>query len=296
MPKVPLPDMLADAEKFGYAIGYFEAWDLYSLEAVVSAAEAEKSPVIIGIGGLSANHEWLTSTGIDIYGSVCSLLAQRSRVPTALLFNEAEDLTEASRGLGAGFNAVMMHTQGWGWDRLIADTCVLVEAAHKHEIAVEGEVGALAEMSIDGEIDTTIGAMTEVAQAVQFVDETKVDCLAIAVGNVHFVTSDYVPTIDVRRIEEIRDAVEVPLVLHGGSGTPADQMRLAIDAGISKVNVGTRLKHAFGQGLRDGLNSSQDPNLLFGSRLPDDVNSRAAAELNKEVRRLMRVFGSEGRA
>ena len=74
MPKVPLPDMLADAEKSGYAIGYFEAWDLYSLEAVVSAAEAENSPVIIGIGGLSANHEWLTSAGIDIYGDRASRL------------------------------------------------------------------------------------------------------------------------------------------------------------------------------------------------------------------------------
>jgi len=296
MPQVPLPDLLADAGRGGYAVGYFESWDLYSLEAVLAAAEAEEAPVIIGIGGLSANHEWLRATGIDIYGSVCSALARRSRVPTAILFNEAEDFSEAAGALGAGYNSVMMHTQGWDWARLITDTRALVDAAHAVNIAVEGEVGALAEMSIDGDIDVSIGAMTEVDEAIDFVTQTGVDCLAVAVGNVHFVTSDYVPKIDVHRIADIGDSVNVPLVLHGGSGTPPDQMQAAIAAGITKVNVGTRLKHAFGEGLRQGMSGGADPNVLFGSRLPDDVNSRAAVALITEVRRLIRVFGSDGKA
>lgn len=296
MPVVSLPDLLADASKDRYAVGYFESWDEYTLEGVLRAAEAERSPVIIGIGGLSANHEWLSSVGVDVYGQVCATLARRSAVPTAILFNEAESFVEAAAALGAGYNCVMMHTQGWSRERLIADTAALTAAAHGLGIAVEGEVGALAEMSIDGQIDTSIGAMTEVSEAVDFVKQTSVDCLAVAVGNVHFVTSDYVPEIRVDRIREIGEAVDVPLVLHGGSGTPADQMQAAISAGITKINVGTRLKHVFGSALRDAVKDGEDPNLLFGSRRPEDVNTRAAVALTGEVRRLMQVFGSSGKA
>lgn len=296
MPVVSLPELLADAGRARYAVGYFESWDVYSLEAVLAAAEAERSPVIIGIGGLSANHEWLGSVGVELYGAVCTALARRSTVPTAILFNEAESFTEAAGALGAGYNSVMMHTQGWDWDRLVADTTALTAASHALDIAVEGEVGALAEMTIDGEIDTSIGAMTEVSQAVDFVKQTGVDCLAVAVGNVHFVTSDYVPEIRVDRIREIGDAVDVPLVLHGGSGTPPDQMQAAIAAGITKINVGTRLKHVFGSALKDALGDGQDPNLIHGSRLPEDINSRAAGALTTEVRRLIQVFGSDGKA
>lgn len=296
MPVVALPELLADAEKSRYAVGYFESWDIYSLEAVLAAAEQDRSPVIIGIGGLSANHEWLSSVGVELYGAACAALARRSSVPTGILFNEAESFPEAAAALGAGYNSVMLHTQGWSWERLIADTKALVAAAHGLGITVEGEVGALAEMSIDGQIDTSIGAMTEVAQAVDFVKATDVDFLAVAVGNVHFVTSDYVPEIRVDRISEIRDAVDVPLVLHGGSGTPADQMQAAIAAGITKINVGTRLKHVFGTELRRVIGEGADPNLIYGSRLPGDVNTRAAQALTAEVRRLMQVFGSSGKA
>ncbi len=299
MSLVPLPDLLADAARARYAVGYFESWDVYSLEATIAAAEAERSPVIIGIGGLSANHEWLSGRGVELYGAVCAALARRSDVPTAVLFNEAESFPEAAAALGAGYNAVMMHTQGWPWDRLIADTAALVAASHGLGVAVEGEVGALAEMTIDGQIDESIGAMTDPSEAEKFVAATGVDCLAVAVGNVHFVTSDFVPRIDVARIHEIGETVEVPLVLHGGSGTPADQMREAIAAGITKVNVGTRLKHVFGGAVHRAVIAAGevgDPNLLFGSRLADDVNTVAGVALTQEIRRLMEVFGSSGRA
>lgn len=296
MPIVSLPQLLEDARAGRYAVGYFESWDVYSLEATVAAAEAEQSPVIIGIGGLSTNHDWLRNRGIGIYGPVCRALAAATSVPTAVLFNEADSFAEAAGALGAGYNAVMMHTQGWSWDRLVRDTAALSHAAHVLGVAVEGEVGALSEMTLDGSIDTSIGAMTEVDDAVRFVEETGVDALAVAVGNVHFVTSDYVPTIDVDRIRAIGAAVEVPLVLHGGSGTPADQMRAAVEAGITKVNVGTRLKHVFKTALAGTPIGTGDPNLLIGSRERDDVHSVASEALTTEIRRLMQVFGSSGAA
>ena len=296
MPIIPLSSMLEDARANHYAVGYFESWDVYSLEATVAAAEAEQSPVIIGIGGLSTNHDWLRKRGIGIYGPVCRALASSARVPTAILFNEADSFAEAAATLGAGYNAVMMHTQGWPWEQLVQDTAALTYAAHALGIAVEGEVGALSEMTADGSIDTSIGAMTEVDDAVRFVEQTGVDALAVAVGNVHFVTSDYVPTIDIDRIRAIGAAVKTPLVLHGGSGTPADQMRAAVEAGITKVNVGTRLKHVFKSALAETPIAIGDPNRLIGSREHDDAHSIAAEALTTEIRRLMQVFGSSGAA
>lgn len=293
---VPMPDLLEDARKGRYAVGYFEAWDVYSLEAVVAAAEAERSPVIIGVGGLSADHRWLQDGGIEIYGRVCEILARRSSMPIATLWNEAESYVEAAAGLRAGFNAVMIHTHGWAADRVIAETRALVAAAHGVGVAVEGEVGQLAEMR-EGEVDESLGEVTTPEEAEAFVAQTGVDCLSVAVGNVHFVTAGYTPSIRVDRIREVRDAVDVPLVLHGGSGTPPDQIRAAVEAGIAKINVGTRLKGVFGDAVREALGGDEDdPNLLWGSRLQQDVLRRGARSLTEDVRGLMQLFGSSGQA
>ncbi|MDQ0864564.1 class II fructose-bisphosphate aldolase [Arthrobacter globiformis] len=296
MSLVSLPELLDHAGKNRYAVGYFESWDIYSLEATIAAAEASQSPVIIGIGGLSSNHEWLQSGGIELYGAASRALADRAKVPVATLFNEADSFAEAAGGLGAGFNSVMMHTQGWDQNKLIADTAALVAAAHAVNVAVEGEIGALAEIK-DGVLDAAGASYTTPEAAELFVRETNVDCLAVAVGNVHFVTGGHVPTVQVDLIKEIGNTVDVPLVLHGGSGTPDDQTRQAVEAGITKVNVGTKLKHVFGQALLAELGRPvEDPNLVFGSRFEGDANSRAGVALRKEIQRLMDVFGSTGQA
>lgn len=296
MSLVSLPELLEHAGKNRYAVGYFESWDLYSLEATLAAAEAKRSPVIIGIGGLSANHEWLQSGGIELYGNICRSLAARATVPVATLFNEADSFAEAAGGLGAGFNSVMMHTQGWDQDKLIADTAALVAAAHTVNVAVEGEIGALAEIK-DGVLDSAGASYTSPEAAELFVRETGVDCLAVAVGNVHFVTGGHTPTVQVDLIKQIGDAVNVPLVLHGGSGTPDDQTRVAIQAGITKVNLGTKLKFVFGQALAAEFGEAiVDPNMAYGSRFEGDLNSRAARALKKEIERYMDVFGSTDKA
>ena len=294
MPLAPLPELLAHAAKNKYAVGYFESWDVYSLQATIAAAEASGSPVIIGIGGLSCSHEWLQSGGIELYGNICAALAARSSVPISTLFNEADSFSEAVGGLGAGFNSVMMHTQGWDQAKLLADTAALVAASHSVNVAVEGEIGALAEIK-DGVLDAAGASYTSPEAAELFVREAGVDCLAVAVGNVHFVTGGHIPTVQVDLIKEIGEAVDVPLVLHGGSGTPDDQTRSAVAAGITKINVGTRLKFVYGNALIAELkNGAEDPNLAFGSRFEGDVNTRAGVALTREIQRLMDVFGSTG--
>lgn len=293
---VPLPEMLSEARRDGYAVGYFESWDVYSLEAVVAAAEAERSPVIVGIGGLTANHEWLRDTGIALYGAAAQTLGQRADVPTAVIYNEADSLDEARLALGTGYNVVMMVGQGLSFDRLVDDTAALTLEAHRAGVAVEGEFDELGEMR-DGEVHEEGVRLTGIDRSVEFVGRTNVDCLAVSVGSVHFVTGDYTPTLSVDRIRELANAVDVPLVLHGGSGVPPDQLRAAVEAGIAKVNVATRLKQVFGTALRAALaTEGADPNLAFGSRLSGDVMSAGAEALTGEVRRYMQLLGSSGKA
>ncbi|WP_249019130.1 class II fructose-bisphosphate aldolase [Conexibacter sp. S30A1] len=291
-----LSDLLTDAREHRYAVGYFEAWDVYSLEAVVAAAEAEQSPVIIGIGGLTANHAWLREQGIAVYGAVAAMLAERAKTPTAVMYNEADSLDEARSALGCGFNTVMMVGQGMTMERLIETTAALVAEAHAARVAVEGEFDELGEMR-DGVLHDEEARLTDVDAAVEFVRRTNVDCLAVSVGSVHFVTGGYTPTLHTSRIRELADALTVPLVLHGGSGVPPEQLQAAVQAGISKVNVGTRLKQVFGEGLALGLQrASADPNLTYGSRLPGDAMTAAALALTQEIRRYMQTLGSSGKA
>jgi ketose-bisphosphate aldolase len=296
MTVVALPELLHDARRGGYAVGYFESWDVYSLEAVVAAAEAERSPVIIGIGGLTTSHEWLRRQGIALYGAAANLLARATAMPTAVIYNEADSLDEARAALGIGFNTVMMVSQGLSWERLVEDTATLTTEAHNAEMAVEGEFDELGEMR-DGVVHDEGANLTDVDRAVEFVRLTGVDCLAASVGSVHFVTGGYTPSIEVDLIRELADAVDVPLVLHGGSGVPADQLRAAVDAGITKVNFGTRLKQVFGDSLRAALtDGGSDPNLTYGSRLAGDVMASGAQALTAEVQRYMQILGSSGKA
>lgn len=297
MSLVHMNELLSEARKGKYAVGYFESWDLYSLQATVAAAEAEQSPLILGIGGLSANHDWLRAVGIRAFGPVVNEMAERASIPIATIFNEGNSVAESEIAIEAGYGAVMMHTEGWEWDRLVADTSEVVAKAHVRNVAVEGEVGALPEIGDSG-FDDSRASLTTVEQAVDFVVATGVDCLAVAVGNVHFVTSDFVPTVDIDRIKAIDDAVTVPLVMHGGSGTPDDQMVAAIAAGITKINVGTKLKFLFGKHLQQRLQSvaEWDPNLVLGSHLDGDWLTDAASAVHDEVRRLIRVFGSNEKA
>src|SRR3990170_3598718 len=110
MPLVPLTTLLADARAARYAVGYFEAWDGYSLEAVVEAAEAERAPVILGFGCLLVDSAWLDNGGIEALGGLGRPVAERARIPACLLLNETHTLEQARRGLDAGFTALMMHT------------------------------------------------------------------------------------------------------------------------------------------------------------------------------------------
>src|SRR3954468_13772153 len=150
MPLVSLSDQLRNALRDGYGVGYFEAWDSYSLEAVLEAAEEEAAPVILGFGGMMADSGWLDNGGVELLGARGRVVAERARVPVSLLLNEAQTFDQAVRGMEAGFNAVMLDTSVWGWGEATEAVARLTRLAHARGVTVEAEVGRLPGATEDG--------------------------------------------------------------------------------------------------------------------------------------------------
>jgi len=292
MPLVAFAELLNDARRGGYAVGYFEAWDGYSIEAVLDAAELERSPVILGFGCLLLDQEWLDGGGIETLGALGRVVAERSRVPVSLLLNEAHTVEHALRGIEAGFNAVMLASSD-------AEAITsLARVAHGRAVAVEGELGLLPDGNPEGEIDASHASLTDPDLAAAFVAATNVDALAVSVGNVHTLEAN-TAEIDLERLAEIERAVEVPLVIHGGTGFPAEAVPAAIARGVAKFNVGTTLKRAFLEGLSESVGSLSEgasPHDLIGSHKRSDLLEAAKPRLVEKVRSLTRLYGSAGRA
>lgn len=287
MALVPLTGVLADALDGGYAVGYFEAWDGYSLEAVLDAAEGEHAPVILGFGCLLTDQGWLDAGGIESLAGLGRAAAERSRVPVSLLLNEARTLEHALRGVEAGFNAVMLCSSE------VETVSRLVREAHARGVAVEGEVGTLPDAD-----DATHAIPTDPDDAAAFIDATGVDCLAVSFGNVH-VLEGRTAAVDLDRLDAIHQCVDVPLVVHGGTSFPADAVEAAIACGVAKFNVGTALKRAFLDGLTGAVSSiaaGASPHDLLGSHGPADLLGAGRLRMTAVVRDLMRLYGSSGRA
>ena len=289
MPLAPFTDLLADARTGGYAVGYFEAWDGYSLDAVIRAAEIERAPAVIGFGCLLVDQGWLDGGGIEMLALTGRLGAERATVPVSLLLNEAHSLAHGLRGVDAGFGAVMLCTSD------VEANAELVRSAHARGVAVEGELGQLPDGDSRGAIDDSRASLTDPDDAAAFVAATGVDALAVSVGNVHTLEGR-VSSIDLDRLDAIRRAVDVPLVIHGGTGFPADAVPAAIERGVAKFNVGTLLKRAYLESLRSTPDLEQSPHDLVGSHRATDLALRAAGAIVEPVRSLMKLYGSSGQA
>ena len=169
-------------------------------------------------------------------------------MPVSLLLNEAHTLEHGLRGVDAGFDAVMLCTDAS--ERRRARVAELARVAHARGVAVEGELGTLPDGG-RGRLDATRRALTDPSAAAAFVAATGVDALAVSIGNVHTLEGRVAP-VDLERLDAIQRAVEVPLVVHGGTGFPADAVPAAIERGVAKFNVGTVLKRAYLDGLARG--------------------------------------------
>jgi len=291
-----MTELLGRALAGGYAVGYFEAWDMYSLEAVLEAAESAHSPVIIGFGGVMLDQAWFDNRGLEYLGALGRAAADSARVPVSLLLNEVFTLSQIRRGIQCGFNTVMLMTATLPFEENVTMTRQVVALGAPAGVSVEAELGHLPEV---GPFFTKGGStVTDPDEAGEFVRQTGVSALGVSVGNVHNLTQGKAK-IDFQRIQAIRRTTQTPLVIHGGTGFPDEAVALAVDAGVAKINVGAILKRCFWDGMKSALATvpdGTDPHLAVGSRKHLDLMREGKQRVKDEVVRRIRVYGSENRA
>ncbi len=282
-----------------YAVGYFEAWNMESILAVMDAAEQTNSPVVIGFGGqFLGSKKRKLKENIYHYGDLGKAIAQHSKVPVALLLNEAHEVSLLMNGLKSGFNAIMIEGNGMPIHESIEINKYLVRTAHYFGADVEAEVGKLPDSDIsDGTING--GEKTNVDEAIYFVKETAVDALAVAVGNVHLLENKKAE-LDFELITTLRKKISVPLVLHGGTGIAFEDLKEAIRLGMCKVNVGTALKRAYLDYIQSYLSDhhveKMDPHNVIGRGGEEDMLCGAREAITDVILDFMKVLGCENKA
>lgn len=296
---VSMKEILKHAQENHYAVGYFESFNMDAMLGVLDAAEKKNSPVIIGFGGqFVSSPKRKVKESIYNYGAIAREAAKRSKVPVAVLLNEADIEEMIYQGMNSGFNAVMYQKMGEDFNETVKITREICRIAHMLDIDVESEVGELPCANISTGTQTA-GKNTDVAQAKYFVEETGIDALAVAIGNVHLLEGEKAP-LDYELLVKLRREIPVPLVLHGGTGISVEDMKRAIHMGISKVNVGTVLKRAYINAVGDFYTkkdiSKVDPHITIGWGGEDDMISCGRAAIAEKVEEFIDMFGSAGKA
>jgi ketose-bisphosphate aldolase len=298
MPSASFAELMADAERGDYAVGYFESWNLESLLAVCDAAEAMRSPVLLGFSGIYLPHPArVVREPLGVYAALGLEAIRGLSVPACLVFNESPDFEWVMEAIARGFGLVMFSDEMLGFDEQVERVRRVVRAAHEAGVAVEGEAVALP--GVAGELAALPDdlRLTDPDRARDFVRRTGVDAFAVNVGQAHLHGRRRV-SLNLSRVAELKQALTVPLVLHGASSVDREDLTEAIRLGIRKINVGSMLKRAYFEALRRAavqVGDEYNPYEVVGSGLADDVLAAGRLALQKTVEEWMRVFGSARR-
>jgi ketose-bisphosphate aldolase len=299
MPLVAFRDLMADAARHRYAVGYFESFSLESLLAVTDAAETERSPVILGFSGIFLPHPARqVPDRLATYAAMGLAVCRDLTVPACLLFNECPHAAWVEAAIGLGFSLVMFSDDALDDSDTVAMIARLVDLAHASGAAVEAELAALPGVGGDLDFSAELDARpTDPKSARRFVAATGVDALAVNIGQMHLHGRRLV-RLDLDRLRALT-TLPVPLVLHGATSIAPSDLQAAIEIGVRKINVGSRLKQAFLVALREACRAvpeNANPYECIGSGLDNDVLVAGRRAMAAEVGRMMHLFGSSGRA
>ncbi|MBQ8753577.1 MAG: class II fructose-bisphosphate aldolase [Lentisphaeria bacterium] len=275
MALVTMNEILPAARREHRAVGAFNIANYETARAVLQAAEAEAQPVIIQL----YMRLFESTKAYDLAGMLIRL-AERANVPVALHLDHGDTLKQVENALKWGYTSVMYDGSRLPFDENVANTRIAVEMARKAGASSEAEIGHVAQG------DET--ALTQVDEAVRFAEATKVDSLAVSIGTAHgYYKAE--PKLDIERCRAIADALpNVPLVLHGGSGTPLADVRKSIEAGIAKINIATEFMDTFLKSSRNELEK------LNGKFLPiDKYYDPIVDECAAHAARLIRFFAGK---
>ena len=277
---VTLQEIIGMAEAGNYCIPAFNVYNIETVMGVIQAAEEAKAPVILQVYPRLINEE------VGYYlAPVVLAAAKKATVPVCFHLDHGPSEVEAIRSLRWGATGIMLDGSTHPFEKNVAMTKHIVDLCAAIGVGVEGEIGHIGSVN-----DDAMDEFTDPKEAAEFVKQTGVTCLAVLIGNAH---GHYKkpPKLDIERVKAIREATGgTPLVLHGGSGIPDDQVKAAIAAGIRKMNIGTDVCCAFAEGTKETL---ADPkrSIAVDLFMKHPINTVKELALEK-----IRLVGADGRA
>lgn len=280
-----LHEVVNDARENQYAVPAFDCVGDIMVRTILDTAERLQSPVIL----MCLEHNLKEPNGFIFLAEYIKAVAPAYRIPIVLHLDHAMDTELVKQAIAHGFTSVMIDGSSLPFAENVALTKQVVELAHPHGISVEAELGHVGGNELGGTYGSE-SKLTEPHQVAEFVERTGVDALAVSIGTAHGVYTAE-PKLNVERMRQINLVSPVPLVLHGGSGTPDAQVQEVVQHGISKVNLYADCRIAMAKGLKRAAAEMTriDP-------LPEEMFLPIRQELEQTVEQKIRMLGANGRA
>jgi len=277
-----LKNMLEEAQREKYAVGGFNFCNAETAKIVLSVAEKLRSPAM-----LIASSAEVQLCGMEDTVKIVRLVSEAAGVPVCLHLDHTDSVETVCRAVDAGFSSVMIDGSHFPFEKNIEMTRAVVQYAHNKGVSVEGELGAIGENQDAQHEGVGPQSLTDPRMAAKFVERTGIDALAVSIGNAHGLYAK-LPELDFDLLKTIHDQVDVPLVLHGGSGTPLPHLQKAISFGICKVNVASEIGKAF--------TDSYIETMTAGGTWWVIALQKAKDAIAPVIERWMRNLGMEGKA
>ena len=279
---VNLKDMLQNAQKNNYAVGLFNTTDTDAIEGAIAASEELRSPIMLGTA------EVLLPYGeLQLIGPAMINMAKKASVPVAIHYDHGLTYERCVEALELGFSSVMYDCSTVSYEENVKKVREMAKIAHSFGATIEGELGHVGdnEGSAEGNshLEDPSKYYTDPKMAKDFVTETDIDALAIAIGTAHGAYT-YTPKLDIERLKEIRNEIDTPLVLHGGSGLSDNDFKNCINGGITKINIFTDIYVA---GKNAIMNASGDYH---------EIRAQKVQAIKETIMNKIMLFGSNGKA
>lgn len=280
---VSMKEMLKHASENKYAVMACNCINYEQAKAICEAAAEEAAPVIIDI----APRQMKLHATPEVMAPMIKEIAEPLDVPVALNLDHGADYHDIARCLKAGYSSVMVDASSYDFEENVRRTRLITSLAHEYGASVEAELGHVGQAAAgDGR---SADMYTNVDMACEFVERTGCDALAVAIGTAHGKYPEgFVPQLDFDRLAELKEALKMPLVLHGGSGAGEENIRRVVELGINKINVCTDLFNYQRDQIRAELNENPDVEYLY-------MQIHSQEEGKRYIRDYMRMIGSSGR-
>jgi len=269
-------EMILKARAEKYAVGCFNTSDLEITKAIIAAAEAQESPVIVATSPKAIDY-----ASLQTLSGIVKSEAKKAEVPVALHLDHGLTLSIVEECLNNGYTSIMFDGSGSELEHNEILTRQAVEMAHAKNVSCEGELGHL------GKVGKTQGQLTDPNDVIEYIQKTGVDFLAISIGSQHGIGDN--EELDIPLLKKINSMTKIPLVLHGASGVPETDIKKAIKNGIAKINIDTDIRHTFAKSIKKVLEKNAQEND------PREILTKVMFDLQKMIEEKIKLFGSNGK-